>query len=78
MNERNDGRWLSDATKYPDMVSAALVREVIEAIEATGGVYQFESGHFAPVADPEWIDMGEAYVSICNALGREPKTTPAP
>ena len=46
--------------------------EFVEAIEATGGVAKDDSGLLAPVADPEWVDLGEAYASACRAIGREP------
>jgi len=47
----------------------------VEAIDATGGVV-YDGQHHAPVADEEWIDLGEAYLKACLALGREAKVTP--
>lgn len=43
-------------------------------IEATGGVQVDRSGFAAPKGDPEWIDLGEAYLAACELLGRRPKT----
>jgi hypothetical protein len=44
----------------------------VEAVEATGGVLIDHQGLACPVADPDWIDLGEAYLHACRALGREP------
>ena len=52
----------------------AALREFIDAIEATGGVVTTDCGLYAPVADEDWIDLGEAYVRACAALQRQPKT----
>jgi hypothetical protein len=46
--------------------------EFVEAIEATGGVTRDDSGLYAPVADQEWVDLGEAYINACAALGVKP------
>ena len=54
------------------IVERALL-EFIEAIEATGGVRRHPEGFYAPVADEEWTDLGEAYLTACAALGRKPK-----
>lgn len=43
----------------------------IETVESTGGV---DADTLAPAGDPEWIDLGEAYVEACNALETIPKT----
>lgn len=53
------------------------LRAFIAAIEVTGGVITDDSGFFVPVADDEWIDLGEAYAQACVALGI-PVKTPAP
>ena len=39
-------------------------------VEATGGVRKDEAGYYVPAIDPEWIDLGEAYVAMCRTLGR--------
>lgn len=59
-----------------DAINIILERallEFIEAIEATGGVRRDPEGFYAPVADEEWTDLGEAYLTACAALGRKPK-----
>jgi hypothetical protein len=45
--------------------------EFVDVIEATGGVAKDDAGLHAPMADPEWIDLGEAYVRACAVLGKE-------
>lgn len=52
--------------------TAQALQEFIDAIEATGGVRATPKG-YVPVADEDWIDLGEAYMSACEAIGREPK-----
>lgn len=46
---------------------------LIDTIEATGGVVETETGNYAPVGDPDWIDLGDAYVAACQVIGRLPK-----
>lgn len=50
-----------------------VLADLCDTIEATGGVRREASGHVAPVADPDWIDLGEAYLAACEVLGRKPK-----
>lgn len=42
--------------------------DFVNAIDATGGVEKDEQGFMVPVADPEWIDLGEAYLEAKKAL----------
>ena len=42
----------------------------IKTIEATGGL----NAEGNPVADEDWIDLGDAYVEACEAIGRKPMT----
>jgi hypothetical protein len=46
---------------------------LIDTIEATGGCVRDEDGHVAPEGDPDWIDLGDAYVLACTAIGRTPR-----
>lgn len=57
--------------KRSDMIEA--LTEFINAIEATGGCVLDDRDMATPVADPEWVDLGEAYLKACEALCREPK-----
>ena len=52
-------------------VRAALAA-FLDTIDATGGVFEDDGGFYAPVGDPEWTDLGEAYQKGCAALQREP------
>jgi hypothetical protein len=57
-----------------DAVRDAL-EEFVECIEQTGGLVadpDHEGYEGVPNADPEWGDLGDAYISACKALGRKP------
>ena len=54
-----------------DVLERAL-RNFIDTIEATGGVVTNEDGFVAPAGDHEWVDLGDAYMVACAALGEEP------
>ncbi len=45
----------------------------VATIDATGGVERNSDGYPAPVADPEWTDLGFAYLKACDSLGRKPE-----
>lgn len=45
---------------------------LITTINVTGGVVAFSDGTHAPQADPEWIDLAEAYLRACEEKGVEP------
>jgi len=65
----------TEAKRKIDKMRAAL-RDFTGAIEATGGVTASpeDEGYTVPVADEDWIDLGEAYLKACEALGKKPKT----
>ncbi len=46
---------------------------LVSAINNTGGVVQFPDGSIAPQVDPDWIDLGDAYMAACTELGVEPR-----
>lgn len=46
--------------------------DFFDAIESTGGVTKEKKGWYVPIADKDWIDLGEAYVNVCAEFGREP------
>lgn len=60
-----------------DKAYAVLVG-LVNTIESTGGVLENRRGHLLPVADPEWIDLGDVYKSACEALGRQMMVEPDP
>ena len=61
-----------ERSKRMDRELVTALESFIGAIEATGGVFVDPKGYPCPVADPDWIDLGEAYLKACRALGREP------
>ena len=61
--------------KHRDDKTMALA-SFCSTIEMTGGVRQEGTGLYAPVGDPDWIDLGEAYLEACLALDRLPKIAP--
>lgn len=50
---------------------AALCREFVNDVNAAGGIVRKPGNIYAPVADPEWTDLGALYIKICQALGVE-------
>lgn len=72
----NTNRCIKKDPAPTDPKTAALDR-LCSTIEATGGVITFKDGNCAPEGDPEWIDLGDAYLAACEALGRKPKIRPA-
>jgi hypothetical protein len=50
------------------------LRDFVLTVEATGGIFTDvdAGGVVAPYADPDWCDVGEAYLLACAALGRKP------
>jgi hypothetical protein len=51
----------------------AALDDFIETIEAVGGCLLNEAGVLAPIGEPEWTDLADAYVRACNAIGRIPQ-----
>jgi hypothetical protein len=45
---------------------------LIDTINATGGLLEFSDGTYAPLGDPEWIDLGEAYLVACAEKASTP------
>jgi hypothetical protein len=49
-----------------------VMTDLVDTIECTGGLIRNEDGTVAPVADPDWTDMGTIYLKACAALRRSP------
>lgn len=49
-----------------------VIERFVDTIEATGGIERDHKGYEVPHADPDWIDLGEAYIFACDVIGREP------
>lgn len=45
---------------------------MVECVSSTGGVRRCQDGRVSPVADEDWLDLGEAYLEACEVLGVEP------
>jgi hypothetical protein len=60
-----------------DATTTALLA-FVTTIESAGGVTTDSQGHTVPVADDEWIDLGDAYLQACKALRRAPRMVDAP
>jgi hypothetical protein len=45
------------------------LRAFMSCIDVTGGLQDDD----CPVIDPEWLDLGDAYLLACKTLGVEPK-----
>lgn len=52
-----------------DDIREALT-EFVDAVDACGGVARTRDGLHEPLGDREWVDLGEAYMNACAALGR--------
>jgi len=48
------------------------LRKFVDAVNATGGLVVNDAGETAPAADEDWIDLADAYLAACEALGVEP------
>ena len=59
---------MARTAKSSDPKTQALLT-FIDTIEVTGGTREQGDGTVAPIADEDWIDLGEAYLQACNALG---------
>ena len=56
-----------------------VLLDFVRTVDATGGVFREDPGGcHAPLADPEWIDLAEAYVAACTVLKRQILLAPAP
>lgn len=53
---------------HRDMALALVV--FIKTINVTGGMVRSHKEHVAvPAIDEDWIDLGEAYLAACDAIG---------
>jgi len=51
----------------------SALADFVGTINATGGVMQTHEGLYAPVGDEDWMDLGDAYLKACHAIGLLPK-----
>lgn len=45
-------------------------QQLIDTIDATGGIIAYNDGTFAPVGEPDWIDLGDTYLTAGTAIGK--------
>lgn len=57
---------------HADLAHLALV-ELVKTINFTGGLTKNDSGEYVPAVDEDWVDLGNAYLRACEALGIQPK-----
>jgi len=50
-------------------------QRLIDTVNATGGLVGFVDGTHAPQGDPDWIDLGDAYLTACAEKGVSPVVT---
>lgn len=67
---RSDAQEVEGTPEESDPQQQAL-KEFVGTVEAAGGL--FEGGPLpVPKADPGWVDLAQAYLRACEALGKEP------
>ena len=54
------------------MAESRALRQLVQSVNATGGVIRLPSGCVAPKADEDWIDLGDVDLEACNELGIPP------
>jgi len=74
-SRKNFGGSRQDRERETLRKRTEALADFVSAISVTGGVKTDRNGYRVPVCDPEWVDLGEAYVKACDALGVEPKVS---
>lgn len=69
--EESTAQQLESAAPIDPEALKRAALEFVSTIELTGGLDADDQ----PAVDPEWYDLGQAYVAVCRALGRQPLTT---
>lgn len=68
-----DAEW--HALSVPPAIQALLA--FVSTVDACGGLVPADcdgadKGLLAPAGDPEWVDLGDAYIEACKVLNRKP------
>lgn len=50
-----------------------ILGDLVETINACGGLTQNHKGEDAPVGDTAWVDLATVYLDACQLLGLDPK-----
>jgi hypothetical protein len=56
----------------------SVLVDLCRTVDATGGIERDHKNYPRPVADPDWVDLGEVYLSACALIGRAPKVADDP
>jgi hypothetical protein len=49
-----------------------VLAQFVLDINATGGVFKDKKGHYRPLGDTDWIDLGSTYMKACDVLKVDP------
>lgn len=64
-------------TKKKELTPESVLRDLVKAVNVTGGVAKgdpsFSLPVYAPLADPDWLDMGDVYMKACQVLKKRPR-----
>src|SRR5271156_1814719 len=47
----------------------AVIRKLVDTVQATGGMLMYPNGTVAPAGDPDWIDLGDVVQAARGLLG---------
>lgn len=48
------------------------LQRLVKTVNDTGGLVKHADGTLGCVGDPDWLDLADAYVAACEALGLAP------
>lgn len=63
---------MSKSTLSKESEYLSSLCDFVDCVESTGGVVKVD-GFYVPVADQDWIDLGETYIKACEVLNKIPK-----
>jgi hypothetical protein len=61
-----------------EWANGTAAQRLVSTIETTGGLIGHADSLCAPAADPDWIDLADAYLQACAELNRTPMITRQP
>jgi hypothetical protein len=73
MEHLNSWQWAKEQ-RHPKPTSLELaLNKFIDCVKATGGVLRGQNNEvWGCVADPEWLDLADAFLDACKAIGVKP------
>lgn len=57
------------------MTAIEVLKNLVDTVTDTGGVYENPDGTHSPVGDPDWVDLADVYLAACAVLGIEPRVS---